>query len=170
MKQGLGYIGLGANLGDRARNLWFACQRLDEAEGLSVSRRSPIYESAAHVLGSEVQPDYLNAIVEIRTHWDPMRVLSLCLNIEKAAGRERRHRWASRTLDIDLLSIGTNSCDEPCLHLPHPRLHQRRFVLLPWADLAPTYYIGKPLDTTVADLLAQCTDDSPIRKTELNWS
>jgi len=167
MENVLGYIALGANLGDRIQNLRFALQRLQKAPGLSVLRCSPIYEAEAHTLGSREQPDYLNAVVEICTALAPMGVLNLCLEIEKAAGRTRRSRWAPRTLDMDLLTLGTNTCREPGLELPHPRLALRRFVLAPWADLAPDHYVGSPVNATVASLLVRCPDTVPIWRTVL---
>ena len=166
----LGYIALGTNLGDRAGHLRSALHGLRRAQGITVLGCSPIYEAAAHTLDlTERQPAYLNAVAEVRTAYSPSDLLAICQRLELAAGRSRRVRWAPRTLDLDLLTLGMQRFSGPDLELPHPRLAERRFVLQPWADLSPNHYIGDPFGATVAALLSQCPDRGAIRRTNIAW-
>lgn len=161
------FIALGANLGDRAANLRNAVQDLDAHPQVDVVRTSPVYETAAHTLTpGETQPPYLNAVVLVDTTLSPRALLAYCHDLERRAGRDRRRepRWAARTLDLDLLVYDDETCATPSLTLPHPRLSERRFVLVPLADLAPEIRIPPPFDATVATLLARCPDpDVPVR-------
>jgi len=128
------FVGLGANLGDPQATLAAA---LSEIAGLPDTRlvaRSSIYRSApvdAH------GPDFFNAVVELDTSLEPLQLLHALQAIEAAHGRERPYRNAPRTLDLDLLFFEQRIVDEPGLTLPHPRLHQRAFALLPLLELAP---------------------------------
>ena len=166
----LGYIALGANLGDRTEHLRAALRGLQAFEGLLVLRQSPIYETAAHTLeATERSPAYLNAVIEVATTLAPVELLRACQRLERKAGRIRRRRWAPRTLDLDLLSLGTLQLRGPRLTLPHPRLAVRRFVLQPWADLSPNHYIDAPHCATVGELLKRCGDAAALNKTTLAW-
>ena len=170
MESGLGYIALGSNLGDRARHLHTAIYGLAVSPNLQVLRCSPIYEALAHTLDyQEPQPAYLNAVVEVRTSLPARQLLALCQCLERRAGRKSGARWVPRQLDLDLLALGTLSCRAPGLTVPHPRLAERRFVLQPWADLSPNYYIGKPFDATVSVLLSQCLDQKEIQRSCVVW-
>ncbi|MDX1532205.1 MAG: 2-amino-4-hydroxy-6-hydroxymethyldihydropteridine diphosphokinase [Rhodothermales bacterium] len=160
------FVGLGANLGDRAAQLRAAVQALDAADGVTVAAASPVYESAAHTLDPEErQPAFLNAVVEVQTTRTAAALLGLLHQIERDAGRERRIRWAARPLDLDLLVYDRllRRSDEG-LAVPHPRLAERRFVLQPLADLAPDFVVPGT-GRTVADLLAACPDPNPVRPT-----
>lgn len=162
------YIALGANVGDRIGALHHAVRALGEQPGLRVVRASPVYETAAHTLSpEETQPPYLNAVVEVRASLAPEGVLAVCHRIEQAAGRDRRHerRWAPRRLDLDLLLYDARTLQTAELTLPHPRMGERRFVLVPLADLAPDAYVPAPFDATVANLLARCPDPDALRRT-----
>ncbi len=166
----LAYIALGTNLGERARHLHAALFGLEKAPGMTILRCSPIYETAARTLDPlERQPCYLNAVIEVNSILAPADALAVCRNLERIAGRTRHRPWAPRTLDLDLLTLGSYQCSVPGLNLPHPRLATRRFVLQPWADLSPNHYIGNPLFATVSDLLKRCTDTGAIRLTALGW-
>jgi len=159
------FLALGSNLGDRAAYLRGAVAALRRHPAVQVVAVSPVYESAAHALPGQVQPDYLNAVVWLRTTLAPEALLNFCLQLEAAAGRVRTTRWAPRTLDLDLLAWDDLvRCDER-LTLPHPRLAERRFVLRPWADLAPDFYVPAPFCATVAALLQRCLDRAPLRRT-----
>jgi 2-amino-4-hydroxy-6-hydroxymethyldihydropteridine diphosphokinase len=126
------YLGLGSNLGERLATLQAAVERL-ERPGIVVVRSSRVYESAP--VGGPPQPDFLNAVIEARTDLPPRELLRASHAVEAALGRERSIRWGPRTLDIDILTYGDLSIDEPDLVVPHPRMHRRAFVLLPLLEL-----------------------------------
>ncbi|MBW7833113.1 MAG: 2-amino-4-hydroxy-6-hydroxymethyldihydropteridine diphosphokinase [Simplicispira suum] len=128
------WIGLGANLGDRTAALRTALAALAALPGTRLRRVSSLYRSAPVDAGG---PDYLNAVAEIATQLPPHDLLAALQAIEHAAGRERPYRNAPRTLDLDILLYGDLRLDTATLTLPHPRLHERAFVLLPLAELAP---------------------------------
>ena len=128
------YVGLGANLGDARTTLEQALRDLDRYSGLRVLRASSFYRTAPIDAGG---PDYLNAVAEIATTLTAPAMLAQLQAIEAAHGRERPYRNAPRTLDLDLLLFGTATIDSPALTVPHPLLHERAFVLLPLAELAP---------------------------------
>ena len=130
------YLGLGTNLGDRRANLRRAADAIAATPGVCATRLSPIHETAP-VGGPAGQGDYLNAAMEIQTTLSPRELLNALLRIERDLGRERRERWGPRVIDLDLLLYDDLTMDEPGLTLPHPRMHERRFVLDPLADLAP---------------------------------
>ena len=129
------YIGLGSNLGDRRARLDAALAALRGRTGVAVTRVSSIYETAP-VGGPAGQGPYLNAVAELRTELDPEALLRVLLEIESAQGRVRTERDGPRTLDLDLLLYGDMVRDDARLTLPHPRLHQRLFVLKPLAEVA----------------------------------
>ena len=122
------YVALGSNLGDRHAHLALARDRLARLPGTVLLGASPIEETAP--LGGLEQPPYLNQMVALDTSLAPRALLEACQQIEAEAGRLRRERWASRTLDLDLVRFGEVVMDEPGLTLPHPALGQRRF----WQD------------------------------------
>jgi 2-amino-4-hydroxy-6-hydroxymethyldihydropteridine diphosphokinase len=125
------FLGLGSNLGDRRRHLRDAVESLTGI--VAVSR---VYETDP-VGGPLGQGPYLNCVVELATASSPRQLLGVCHRLEAAAGRQRTERWGPRTLDVDLLLAGDLEVDEPDLILPHPRMWERRFVLVPLAELAP---------------------------------
>ncbi|MDD2713299.1 MAG: 2-amino-4-hydroxy-6-hydroxymethyldihydropteridine diphosphokinase, partial [Simplicispira sp.] len=128
------WVGLGANLGDRAGALRSALAAIAALHGTRVLRASSLYRSAPVDAGG---PDYLNAVAELRTTLAPQALLEALQAIEQAAGRQRPYRNAPRTLDLDILLFGDQPIDTPTLTVPHPRLHERAFVLRPLAELAP---------------------------------
>ena len=128
------WIGLGANLGDRQATLRTALSAIKALPGTSVQRVSSLYGSAPVDAGG---PDYMNAVVQLCTTLAPQALLAQLQAIEQAAGRERPYRNAPRTLDLDILLYGDLVIDTPNLTVPHPRLHERAFVLYPLAELAP---------------------------------
>jgi 2-amino-4-hydroxy-6-hydroxymethyldihydropteridine diphosphokinase len=129
------YLALGSNLGDRAAHLQHAVDGLAAADGVEVVAVSHVYETTP--VGGPPQPDYLNAVVAIETDLTPRRLLGLAQDLEAAAARVRGERWGPRSLDVDILLVGDSVVSEPDLVIPHPRLHERRFVLVPLADVAP---------------------------------
>jgi 2-amino-4-hydroxy-6-hydroxymethyldihydropteridine diphosphokinase len=146
------YVGMGSNLGDRAGNLLMALRGMTGA-GLSVARLSSVYETEPAGVEEE-QPAFLNMVAELGQPLPaPEELLRLLLDVERSLGRRRPRPLAPRTLDLDLLLYGDESRDTELLTLPHPRLHQRRFVLAPLAELIPDAR-HPTLDTTFARLLA----------------
>ena len=132
------YLGLGSNLGDRLANLREAVQRL-KGRGIRPVRSSRVYETEP--VGPP-QPEYLNAVIEVETELDARALLEECLDVEASLGRIRGERWGPRTIDIDVLSIGDQEIDEHGLVVPHPRAHERAFVLVPWLELEPNPRLG----------------------------
>jgi len=147
------YIGLGANLGDRRRTLDSAIDALSTLPASAVLRTSGLYRSAS--MGAD-GPDYLNAVVALRSALSPLALLQELQAIEAAHGRERSFPNAPRTLDLDLLLYGDQEISLPTLVVPHPRLHERAFVLRPLAELAPDLIV--PRRGRVADLLPTVAD------------
>ncbi|MEO7337615.1 MAG: 2-amino-4-hydroxy-6-hydroxymethyldihydropteridine diphosphokinase [Caldimonas sp.] len=130
----LAYIGLGANLGDPAAAIESATRALVEIDPARPLRSSSLYRTAS--MGAP-GPDYLNAVVELQTTLSPTELLERLQAIEQRHGRERSYPNAPRTLDLDLLVHGRLRIDSPALTVPHPRLRDRAFVLVPLAELAP---------------------------------
>ncbi len=124
------FLGLGTNLGDRREYLAAAVASIPD---LVVS--SSVYETEP--VGGPEQGAYLNIVVELSTTLRPRGLLDLCRSLERAAGRERRIRWGPRTLDVDVLWIDGITVDEPELTVPHPRMFQRNFVVVPLLEIAP---------------------------------
>src|SRR4051812_20696857 len=132
------YLALGSNLGDRQRFLDEAVRRLRAVPGLTVRRVSPYYETAP-VGGPAGSGAYLNAVAEADTSLPPDQLLRVLLDIERQFGRERGEPNDPRTLDLDVILYEDLVRHSPDPIVPHPRLHERRFVLQPLADLAPNY-------------------------------
>lgn len=129
------YVGLGSNLGDRAGYLRAALEKLDSVAGLTITRVSSVYETAP--VGRTEQPPFLNLVVEVGSRLPPHELLKVCHQIEAALGRERDLRWGPRTVDLDLLWCEGFSSAAEDLTVPHPRMHERQFVLVPLAEIAP---------------------------------
>jgi len=125
------FLALGSNLGDRAFELRRAVAALDE-----MTAASSVYETEP-VGGPDGQGPYLNMVVQLATERTPRQLLETCRALEATAQRRREVRWGPRTLDVDVLWVDGVTVDEPDLHVPHPRLWERPFVLAPLAELAP---------------------------------
>ena len=131
----LAYVGIGANLGPREETLRRAVELLGRADGVEVVGVSELRETDP--VGVVDQPPFLNGAVSVETTLSPRALLDLLLEIERSLGRVRGERWGPRIVDLDLLVYGNEVVDEPGLHVPHPRLHERRFALEPLARLEP---------------------------------
>ena len=126
-------IALGSNLGDRAATLDLAVDSLRKI--IEVKSVSTYIETDP--VGGPEQPDYLNAVLIGESELEPIQLLFAMQEIELLAGRERVERWGARTLDLDLIVAGDNEMETELLTLPHPRAHERRFVLDPWLEIEP---------------------------------
>ena len=136
----LAYVGLGGNLATPARHIANAVHRLASWPGVSQCRASRLFRTRPW--GDIEQPEFMNAVAEIRYDGEPAALLSGLLAIEREAGRTRGPaRWGPRLLDLDLLVFGDRRVDMPGLDIPHPRLGQRAFVLVPLAELAPDLHV-----------------------------
>lgn len=145
------YIGLGANLGRREKTITAALNALETTREIEVVAVSGLYETDP-VGGPPDQPKFLNAAAHLRTTLSPERLLNVCASIEEALGRRREVRWGPRTIDLDLLLYDREIRASVELTLPHPAMHERRFVLEPLAEIAPDT-MHPLLEQTVQEML-----------------
>lgn len=151
-------IALGSNLGDSQQILLAAIEVIDQAAHTAVIARSHFYKTAA--VGPP-QPDYINACITAQTSLSPWQLLRYLLAVEEQFGRVRKERWGPRSLDLDLLLYSSHITDIPGLTIPHPRLHERPFVLIPLADIAPSWQhpiFHLTVEQCLAKLSAQGSD------------
>ena len=132
----IAYVALGANLGDREANIRAALDQLGRTPAVRVTKVSALLENPA-VGGPDDSPPFLNAVAELETTIEPEALMRRLLEIESHLGRRRTERWGPRTIDLDLLLYGDRRIDSPGLHVPHPRMAERSFVLQPMAEIAP---------------------------------
>lgn len=143
----IAYVGLGANLGDPQATLRWALDALAHTPGVRLVQASSLYRSAPVDASG---PDFVNAVAKIATTLNAMALLHALQRIEDAAGRERPYRNAPRTLDLDLLLYGDGRIDSPTLTVPHPRMQERAFVLLPMQEVAPARVDAQALQAVAA--------------------
>jgi 2-amino-4-hydroxy-6-hydroxymethyldihydropteridine diphosphokinase len=154
------YLSLGSNVGEREANLRAAIDKLPHA-GVAVTRVSSFYETEPVDLRE--QPWFLNCVVEAETHYDAFMLLRALREIEDKMGSKKPVAKGPRLIDMDILLYGSETIDTPELQVPHPRMHLRRFVLVPLAEIAPT--LGHPSwAKTVSEMAATTTDSSEVRK------
>jgi len=151
-------IGLGSNIGDRQKNIITAIQKLNKLQGISIDRISSLYETKP--VGVTAQPDFLNGVISIVTNLTPHQLLEVCLNVECQMGRIRDQRWGPRNIDIDILVYDDYIIEDESLSIPHPRLHERSFVLIPLQEIAG----GKPIyhGQTPEELLNKIDKNSDV--------
>ena len=154
------YLNLGSNLGDRLQYLKGAVRKIEESDEFSIKKFSSVYETQP--VGYQNQRWFLNLVVEVQTSFDPFPLMKHLLAIEDQMGRKREERWAPRNIDIDLLLYDDRIVDSDRLTIPHPRMHKRRFVLIPLAEIAPQF-LHPVLRKNIKELLKNCEDKSMVR-------
>ena len=154
------FLLLGSNLGERVAILQQARQMIAEKAG-TILAESAIYETEPW--GLLDQPAFLNQVIEIDSVLKPQELLNTLLQIEQELGRIRKIRWGARLIDIDILYCSDLILDNSTLTLPHPRLHERRFTLIPLSEIAPEF-IDPKHQKTITQLLEECPDHSTVSK------
>lgn len=152
-------IGLGSNVGNRQENIIRAIAELSQHREITIDKVSSLYETKP--VGLTDQPDFLNGAISIRTTLEPLRLLEVCLQVECKMGRVRKQRWGPRNIDIDILMYhNQSSCDE-VLEIPHPRLQERAFVLIPVKEIASDIVVYQGL--TAGEVLQTINDSNDVR-------
>ncbi|MEV6178769.1 2-amino-4-hydroxy-6-hydroxymethyldihydropteridine diphosphokinase [Streptomyces sp. NPDC052016] len=158
-------ISIGSNLGNRLETLQGAIDALEDTPGVRVKAVSPVYETEPWGVEPGSQPSYFNAVVVLKTTLPPSSLLERAHAVEEAFHRVRDERWGARTLDVDIVAYADVVSDDPQLTLPHPRAHERAFVLAPWHDVDPGAQL--PGRGTVAALLGAVTRDGVEARADL---
>ena len=161
----LAYVGLGANLGDRQAGMQQALRELAVLPTIKIVSVSSVYETAP--VGVTDQPDFLNQVIAVRTTLSAPALLHALLHLENQMGRTRTVRWGPRVIDLDLLLYGDAQIALPGLTVPHPRLRERAFVLVPLAEIAPALRLpgdGKKVSEIAESFLRDSCDHGNIRR------
>ncbi|MGA4963361.1 2-amino-4-hydroxy-6-hydroxymethyldihydropteridine diphosphokinase [Streptomyces pseudogriseolus] len=158
-------VSLGANLGNRLETLQGAVDALEDTPGIRVKAVSPVYETEPWGVEPGSQPSYFNAVAVLKTTLPPSSLLERAQAVEEAFHRVRDERWGPRTLDVDIVAYADLHSDDPRLTLPHPRAHERAFVLAPWLDIDPAAEL--PGRGPVAELLDAVTRDGVTPRADL---
>ncbi len=153
------YIGIGTNLGNREKNCRKALEGLEET-GVRVTKRSTLYETDPW--GVKDQPPFINMAVEVETALLPEDLLEKLKAIETTMGREKTYRWGPRVIDLDILFYDDLVVDTGSLRIPHPRLHERTFVLEPLSEIAPEF-IHPVMGRSIKELLGGVKSSSPTK-------
>jgi len=169
LKMAVAFIGIGSNLGDRASNIRRAVEIMSENRKIDVISVSNLYETEP--VGVKDQPDFLNCVVKIETELAPRELLKTLKGVEARIGRRPGPRWGPRRIDLDILFYGDLTLNEDDLVIPHPRAHERLFVLMPLFEIAPDLIhpsLGRSIRELIADL--KCEKSQGIRLYgKLSW-
>jgi len=161
----IAYLGLGSNIGDKETNIFTAIAALDVRDEISVKRTASIYETEA--MYKTDQANFFNTVVELELTLLPESMLQVCQGIELMLGRPQNHKKNEpRVIDLDILAYETKSVDLINLKIPHPELFARKFVLVPWAEIAPNFIV-QDYGRSVSELLSLCPDTSSVRNHKL---
>jgi 2-amino-4-hydroxy-6-hydroxymethyldihydropteridine diphosphokinase len=152
------YLLLGSNMGNREAFLSKALTEIDATIG-KISKKSKIYQTEPW--GEKEQEDFLNIAVEVETKLKPKKILEKIHEIEKLLDREETYKWGPREIDIDILLYGEEMISEVDLTIPHPFIHERKFTLIPLAEIAPELY-HPIMGANIMDLLLECEDQSEV--------
>jgi 2-amino-4-hydroxy-6-hydroxymethyldihydropteridine diphosphokinase len=158
-------ISIGANLGNRLETLQGAIDALEDTPGVRIKAVSPVYETVPWGVDPDSQPSYFNAVVVLKTTLPPSSLLERAHAVEEAFHRVREEHWGARTIDGDIVAYADVVSDDPVLTLPHPRAHERAFVLAPWHDVEPEAQL--PGRGAVAALLDAVTRDGVAPRKDL---
>jgi len=154
------FLSLGSNLGDRLGNLRRAIKKLKESDEIEVEEISPVYETEP--VGGQDQGWYLNLVLRVQTSLEPLALLEQLRSVEDGMGRSREEKWGPRKIDLDILLLDDRVVDSERLTIPHPRMHERKFVLVPLTQIAPEL-LHPRLHKSVEELLTFCRDESEVR-------
>lgn len=155
----VGYIGIGSNVGDRILFVRRAVDELTDSPGIEVGRVSSLYETSP--VGGPPQRSFVNAVAEVETQLTPRELLNVCKDIERKLGRDATEiRWGPRIIDLDVLLLGEEKVAEPDLEVPHPRIAERRFVLVPLLEIRPQ--LTDPWGMPYADLVDEAEGEVEI--------
>lgn len=157
----IAYLGLGSNLGDRKKNLEIAHEKLSQHPNIRITASSSFYETEP--VGYLDQDWFINQAIEIETSLSPIKLLETTQGIEEGLGRERSIKWGPRTVDIDILAYEDRIMNTPVLKLPHPSLHERRFVLVPLEEIAPAF-LHPVLDKSISKILIDTPDKNLVKR------
>ncbi len=155
------YLSLGANLGDRVEKMREAVRLIGDFCGCEISAVSPLYRTQP--VGLKNQPDFLNAVIEVKTTLNPNELLKNCQELENRLGRKRTIRWGPRVIDIDILLYESVEINDESLIIPHPRMMERAFVLVPLAEIAPNLVLPSG---DLASAVAETVDKSGIEQVQ----
>ena len=158
------FISLGSNLGDRLQYMQRAVGAITQLPSTKVSTISSVYETEP--VGEKNQPEFYNAVVELSTTLGPFELFKGLKGIEQSLGRTKTKRWGPREIDLDVLYYGTQVMDVTELSIPHPEIHNRRFVLVPLSEIAADF-LDPATRQSVKQLLAQCVDTNTVATTSL---
>ncbi|SDO62660.1 2-amino-4-hydroxy-6-hydroxymethyldihydropteridine diphosphokinase [Alkalicoccus daliensis] len=158
----ISYISLGANIGNRVEQLKQAVEMLQQREEIRILALSSFYETKP--VGVTDQPDFINAVVKIDTSLPPLTLLEVTQYIEQELGRVRKEKWGPRKIDLDLLLYGEETIELESLIVPHPRMTERGFVLLPLEELTPDLTLPEPDGRSISHCIRALGDTSDIVK------
>ncbi len=155
------FIGIGSNLGDRANYLHQALVEIANSENIFMKKYSSVYETEP--VGNKEQPQFLNMVAELESTLSPQDLLRRLKEIENSLGRKYSEHWGPREIDLDILYYGSEVYNDEKLHLPHPEIANRRFVLVPMKEIAENF-LDPMQRLSMTELLRRCSDTSVVRK------